>query len=97
MTPNQIADETRELAIGVPEWHPPEGRMMAHLRNIERDCAWPGCPARAVEQLYSNRNDALGFYCRRHAKQALKRREESERSLQGASAFFDHGLPGEEP
>lgn len=54
---------------------------MAHLRSITHQCDWAGCSTRAIEQLYSFRNEPMGRYCSTHAKRALREAKSQEEVL----------------
>jgi hypothetical protein len=44
-------------------------------------CSNPICSRTAVEELLGHRNETCGFYCKAHARQALKKREALEERL----------------
>jgi len=54
---------------------------MAYLRDCRRTCSYTTCSKPAVEELLGHRNETCGFYCKAHAKQALKTREKLEERL----------------
>jgi hypothetical protein len=62
---------------------------MAHLRDLDRPCAEPGCGARAVCELRNFRNETMAAYCRSHGRAAEKRLQarEDEEAGSGRRGF----------
>lgn len=47
--------------------------MAAYVRDLIVKCAFPGCRSGARVEVFNTWNSSLGFYCRRHGAEYVKR------------------------
>lgn len=62
---------------------------MAHLRLLNIKCYTHGCPKKATEELFSNRNQTHGRYCNQCAEKRLKELTEVEQQQASRQAAYD--------
>jgi hypothetical protein len=51
---------------------------MAYLRDYARLCDHPYCNKRAAKELRTTRNETIGYFCTKHANEALKKQQSVE-------------------